>query len=364
MSDDKQKNLDELRQQIDALDEELGELLNKRAGLAVKVGKTKEFKEGQPSYYRPEREAEVLRMALARNQGPLTNEQVGKVFREVMSACLAVERPITVAYLGPEGTFTHAAALKHFGKSAVCKPFSAIDEVFREVEAGSVDYGVVPVENSTEGVINSTLDSFMDSNLKISGEVILRIHQHFFIGENTRKDKVSAIYSHASSLAQCRKWLDSYYPNADRIAVSSNAEAARRVNTEWHSAAIAGRVAGEVYGLNLVSEKIEDKPDNSTRFLIIGKSEVGKSSEDKTSIMVAMNNKPGALFKVLTPLNNHDLDMTRIESRPGKFGTWTYVFFIDFKGHISEANVSKAMEELRETAADVKVLGSYPKGVI
>src|SRR5690554_4891332 len=285
-----------LRNEIDAIDDEIGRLISARAKCAQEVAEVKKATlppEAQVLFYRPEREAQVLRKAMERNTGPLSNEEMARLFREIMSACLALENPIKVAYLGPEGTFTQQAALKHFGHSAVSLPMAAIDEVFREVEAGAVNYGVVPVENSTEGVVNHTLDSFMGSSMRIVGEVVLRIHHHLLVSSTTRKDKVSRIYSHPQSIAQCRKWLDAHYPRAERVAVASNAEAAKLVKTEWHSAAIAGDMAAKLYGLTRLAEKIEDRPDNSTRFLIIGNQDVPMSGEDKNSIEVAMRNQPG-----------------------------------------------------------------------
>lgn len=360
-----QPTLADLRQQIDSLDEQLHTLINQRAKCAQQVAEVKLDEEGAEAvFYRPEREAQVLRAVMERNQGPLSNEEIARLFREIMSACLALERPIKVAFLGPEGTFTQQAALKHFGQSAITKPMAAIDEVFREVEAGSVDYGVVPVENSTEGVISNTLDSFMDSGLQICGEVVLRIHQHLMVGDNTKADKISTVYSHPSSLAQCRKWLDANYPGVTRVAMSSNAEAAKKVKSEWHSAAIAGDMAAELYGLNRLAENIEDTPDNSTRFLIIGREEVPQSGNDKTSLMVSMRNQPGALHQILEPFNKHNIDMTRIESRPSRSGAWNYVFFIDFAGHISEERIAPVLKEIGDTAAELKVLGSYPIGVL
>ena len=361
--------LDELRQRIDTIDSELLRLISERAGCAQQVAEVKMAagdvgEDGQVQFYRPEREAQVLRRIMADNPGPLKGEEMARLFREIMSACLALEQPIRLAYLGPEGTFTQQAALKHFGDSAVTKPMAAIDEVFREVEAGAVQYGVVPVENSTEGVINHTLDSFMGSQLKISGEVVLRIHHHLLVGPNTRREKISRIYSHAQSLAQCRKWLDAHFPHAERIAVSSNAEAARQVRTEWHSAAIAGDMAAKLYELEKVEEKIEDSPDNSTRFLIIGDSSVPASGDDKTSIVVAMRNQPGALHDLLAPFHRHQIDLTRVETRPSRSGAWNYVFFIDFRGHRDDPLITETLEELRQCAADVKVLGSYPVGVL
>ncbi|HEY8569040.1 prephenate dehydratase [Microbulbifer sp.] len=367
MSEDKPKQderLLELRNRIDSIDSEIARLISERANCALEVAEVKKSNGEDALYYRPEREAQVLRRAMERNPGPLTNEEMARLFREIMSACLALEEPIKVAYLGPEGTFTQQAALKHFGHSAVSKPLAAIDEVFREVEAGAVNYGVVPVENSTEGVVNHTLDNFMTSNLKICGEVELRIHQHLMISDITRKDSITRIYSHAQSLAQCRKWLDSYYPNVERVAVASNAEAARRVKGEWNAAAIAGDMAAELYGLKILNEKIEDRPDNSTRFLIIGSQAVPPSGDDKTSLMVSMRNAPGALHDLLAPFQHHKIDLTRVETRPAQSGNWTYVFFIDFVGHRERENVAAALKEVGACASDMKVLGSYPRGVL
>ncbi|PRY68712.1 prephenate dehydratase [Halomonas ventosae] len=357
-------SLEALRQRIDALDNDILRLISERAACAQQVAEIKAEHEPGAVFYRPEREAQVLRRIMELNQGPLDSEEMARLFREIMSACLALEQPVKVAYLGPEGTFTQQAALKHFGESAISLPMAAIDEVFREVEAGAVNYGVVPVENSTEGVINHTLDSFMDSGLRICGEVVLRIHHHLLVAETTRRDKVSRIYSHPQSFAQCRKWLDAHFPQAERVPVSSNAEAARLVKTEWHSAAIAGDMAAKLYGLAKLAEKIEDRPDNSTRFLIIGNQDVPISGEDKTSLVVAMRNQPGALHGLLEPFHRHQIDMTRLETRPSRTGVWNYVFFIDFKGHREEPRVAAMLEEVQLRAAEVKVLGSYPVGVL
>ncbi|MCK7597103.1 prephenate dehydratase [Microbulbifer sp. CAU 1566] len=367
MSEDTPKQdgrLLELRDRIDSIDSDIAKLISERANCALEVAEVKKSNGENALYYRPEREAQVLRRAMERNPGPLTDEEMARLFREIMSACLALEEPIKVAYLGPEGTFTQQAALKHFGHSAVSKPLAAIDEVFREVEAGAVNYGVVPVENSTEGVVNHTLDNFMTSNLQICGEVELRIHQHLMISDITRKDSITRIYSHAQSLAQCRKWLDSYYPNVERVAVASNAEAAKRVKGEWNAAAIAGDMAADLYGLKILNEKIEDRPDNSTRFLIIGSQAVPASGDDKTSLMVSMRNEPGALHDLLVPFQRHSIDLTRVETRPAQSGNWTYVFFIDFVGHRDSDNVAAALKEVGAGASDMKVLGSYPRGVL
>ncbi|GAB2803678.1 prephenate dehydratase [Halomonas shantousis] len=357
-------DLDSLRERIDNLDSEILKLISERASCAQRVAQIKTAADPDATFYRPEREAQVLRRIMALNSGPLDAEEMARLFREIMSACLALEQPVKVAYLGPEGTFTQQAALKHFGASAVSLPMAAIDEVFREVEAGAVNYGVVPVENSTEGVINHTLDSFMDSSMRICGEVVLRIHHHLLISGITRQDKISRIYSHAQSFAQCRKWLDAHYPHAERVPVSSNAEAAKLVKSEWHSAAIAGDMAAKLYELERIAEKIEDRPDNSTRFLIIGNQDVPMSGEDKTSIVVAMRNQPGALHDLLEPFHRHKIDLTRVETRPSRSGVWNYVFFIDFKGHVAQPQVAAVLEEVRLRAAEVKILGSYPAGVL
>ena len=331
-----EQELQALRVRIDTLDEKILELISQRARCAQEVGRIKmaSLVEGEEAiFYRPEREAQVLKRIMELNKGPLDNEEMARLFREIMSTCLALEQPLKVAYLGPEGTFSQAAALKHFGQAVISKPMAAIDEIFREVAAGAVSFGVVPVENSTEGAINHTLDSFLEHDLVICGEVELRIHHHLLVAENTKTERITRIYSHAQSLAQCRKWLDAHYPNVERVAVSSNAEAAKRVKSEWNSAAIAGDMAAQLYGLSILADKIEDRPDNSTRFLIIGNQTVPATGDDKTSVIISMSNKPGALHELLIPFHASGIDLTRIETRPSRSGKWTYVFFIDFIGH-------------------------------
>jgi chorismate mutase/prephenate dehydratase len=359
----KEDPLLELREKIDILDIQIMKSISCRADLAQQVAHVKKGL-GDETYYRPEREAQVLRRVMEANQGAINNEDMARLFRQIMSACLALEQPIKVAFLGPEGTFTQEAAIKHFGDGAISMPMSAIDEVFREVLAGACNYGVVPVENSTEGVISHTLDSFMDSSIKICGEVELRIHHHFLVGENTNNENISRVYSHSQSLAQCRQWLNSNYPTIERVAVSSNAEAAKRVQGEWNSAAIAGDMSCELYNLKKLWERIEDRPDNSTRFLIIGRESVPPSGDDLTSIVVSVRNKPGALYDLLEPFRRHDVDMTRLESRPSRSSKWSYVFFIDFIGHVEDESVIKVLEELSKDVADLKVLGSYPRAVL
>lgn len=356
-----------LRDRIDSLDSQIGDLISARAYCALDVARVKKhFTADEKSlvFYRPEREAQVLRKAMARNKGPLSDEEYARLFREIMSACLALEQPLRVAYLGPEGTYTQQAALKHFGQSAQSFSFNAIDEVFREVASGAVQYGVVPVENSTEGIVTHTLDNFLDNNVKICGEVVLRIHHHLLVSDVTRVDAISRVYSHAQSLAQCRKWLDAHFPNAERVTVTSNSEAAKRIKGEWNSAAIAGEMARDIYGLTSHAQSIEDQPDNATRFLIIGASDVGPSGSDKTSILVSTKNEPGALHHLLEPFHRHGIDLTRVETRPSLKGPWNYVFFIDFIGHITDAKVKQAMDDVTAGVSDIKVLGSYPIGVL
>ena len=361
-----QQKLADLRDKIDNIDQQIGDLISERARCALAVAKIKkQFSDASdPRFYRPEREAQVLRNAMERNKGPLKNEEFARLFREIMSACLALERPIKAAYLGPEGTYTQEAAIKHFGHSAQTLPLAAIDEVFREVASGATHYGVVPVENSTGGVVTHTLDSFINTSVKICGEVVLRIHQNLLVSDVTHVENITRIYSHAQSFAQCRKWLDAYYPRAERIVVSSNSEAAKRIKGEWNAAAIAGEMAAEIYGLKIQSEKIEDQPDNSTRFLVIGNDDAGRSGDDKTSIVVSMKNEPGALHNLLEPFHRFGIDLSRVESRPSLTGPWNYVFFIDFYGHKSDEIVKNALADVANRAAELKILGSYPKGVL
>ncbi|MEE2731497.1 MAG: prephenate dehydratase [Pseudomonadota bacterium] len=366
MSDSK-PTLETLRDTIDQLDQQIQELINQRAHCAQQVADVKQgaMAEGEKAlFYRPEREAQVLRRVMERNVGPLGDESMARLFREIMSACLALEEPMSIAYLGPEGTFTQAAAQKHFGHAVKTAPMATIDEVFREVESSSAHYGVVPVENSTEGVVNTTLDSFTHANVSICGEVELRIHHHLMVGPNTREDAITRIYSHQQSFAQCRQWLDAHYPTADRIPVSSNSDAARRMKSEWNAAAIAGEVAAEMYGLKVLASNIEDNPHNSTRFLIVGREQVPPSGEDKTSIIVSMKNKPGALYELLAPFHEAGIMLTRVETRPSKDGTWAYLFFIDFEGHESTEAIKRCLKRVEEMAVYVKRLGSYPKAVL
>jgi len=357
--------LGNIRDSIDAIDARIHALLNERARYAQLVGISKSESGRAVDFYRPEREAEVLRLALERNQGPLRNEEIARLFREIMSACLAQQEPLKVAFLGPEGTFTQAAVLKHFGSSVRALPLPAIDEVFHEVEGGVADFGVVPIENSSEGTVNHTLDMFLSSALKICGEVELRINHHL-MGKMTGTDAVKRVCAHAQALAQCRGWLDEQLPDVERVAVASNAEGARRARDERGTAAIASRAAAEIYGLNLLAHEIEDRQDNTTRFLVVGRKLFSASGADRTTLLVSGVNTDdaGALFRLLEPLAEHRVNMTRIESRPSRKRLWDYVFFIDIEGHVSDPPVAKALAALEERASLFKVLGSYPRAVL
>jgi chorismate mutase/prephenate dehydratase len=361
MSDD--AKLGAIRERIDAVDDELRCLISERAALAQEVARIKLAEDPQTNFYRPEREAEILRRVKVQNQGPLDGEEIARLFREIMSACLALEQPLNIAFLGPEGTFTQAAALKHFGHSVRTQPFSTIPDVFREVEAGECQYGVVPVENSTEGVISHTLDMFMTSPLCICGEVTLRIN-HNLMAVSGRQDDIRIVYSHQQSFGQCRGWLDRHLPHAERVQVGSNAEAARRARGEPGAAAVAGETAAELYGLGILARNIEDEPGNTTRFLVIGKQQSAASGRDKTSLLVAARNEAGSLYRLLEPLARYGISMTRIESRPSRRGIWEYVFFVDVEGHQNDVHVLEALEALRREATVYKVLGSYPRAVL
>lgn len=352
-----------LRQRINELDEQIQVLISERGMVAKQVADAKLEAGNHSAFYRPEREAQVLRRVIERNQGPFSNEEIARLFREIMSACLALEQPLTIAYLGPEGTFTQAAALKHFGHSVSTMPLAAIDEVFREVESGTADYGVVPVENSTEGVVNHTLDMFMRSTLKICGEVDIRVHQNL-LSKTPELGNITKVYSHQQSFAQCREWLDTYLAGIERITVKSNAEAAKIASEEKGAAAIASEVAAGLYNLDIVKSNIEDDPDNTTRFLVIGKSLTPPSGVDKTTILVSASNKPGALWFLLQPFADANISLTRIESRPSRVGMWEYVFFMDIEGHADEPRIAEALKKLQQESSMLKVLGSYPKAVL
>ena len=351
-------NLKQLRERIDALDLEILKLVSERASAAHAIGNLK----GGGSVYRPEREAQVLRRLAEHNPGPLPEKAVTHLFIEVISACRALEDAFSVASLGPKGTFSEEAAVKHFGGQAPLMLCTSIDEVFRSVESGNIGYGVVPVENSTEGAVGRTLDLLLSTPLKICGEVVLPVHQNL-LSKGSDIAAVKRIFSHAQSLAQCNRWLAQNCPRAERIAVASNAEAARMAQEDAQSAAIAGRSAADYYGLAVLAGSIEDEPNNTTRFVVISSQDVAPSGKDKTSLVMSTRNVPGAIHELLTPLAKNGVSMTRLESRPSRTGLWEYVFFLDMEGHQSDENVARALKAMRELAAFLKILGSYPVAV-
>lgn len=349
--------LKQLRDRIDAIDSELLKLVSARAGLAREIG---QIKNGMA--YRPEREAQVLARICELNTGPLTKEHIVRLFTEIMSLCRSLEEPLTVAYLGPQGTFSEEAALKRFGSVVTTLACSSIDDVFRKVEAGAAGYGVVPVENSTEGAVGRSLDLLLQTPLKVCGEIKLPIHQ-LLLAQHGDLARINKIYSHPQSFSQCHEWLNANLPHLSgeaRINAASNADAARLAAGDETAAAVAGRKAGEVFGLTICAENIEDDPNNTTRFLVIAAQEVAASGKDKTSLVMATKNRPGAIHELLAPLAEHGVSMSRLESRPSRAGLWEYVFFVDIEGHQHDAKTATALEELKGKAAFLKILGSYP----
>lgn len=362
MSEELQRALAGIRAEIDGIDSQLLELLNRRAQCAQRVGMEK-AKHGEAGFvYRPEREAQVLRRLQELNPGPLPNEAITRLFREVMSACLALEHPLRVAFLGPDGSFTGAAAVKHFGHAANFLPQATIDDIFRAVEAGHADYAVVPVENSTEGAVGRSLDLLLGTPLKICGEVVVRIHQNL-LSHTADLKQITKVYSHAQSLAQCHEWLNRNLPGIPRVSVSSNSLAAQMAAGEPGTAAIAGEAAAERYNLPKLAENIEDEPNNTTRFFVLGKHDTGVSGRDKTSLIMSAPNRTGSLNYLLTPLTEAGVSMTRLESRPARHTLWEYVFYVDIDGHRDEDHVRKALDELATRAPYLKLLGSYPVAV-
>jgi chorismate mutase/prephenate dehydratase len=350
--------LKSLRGRIDALDRRLAGLLSERARLAQRIGALK-----NGAAYRPEREAQVLRGILRENRGPIPDAALARLFVEIMSACRSLEDATRVAYLGPEGTFSQEAAIKQFGGAAALAACASIDEVFRRVETGATGYGVVPVENSTEGAIGRTLDLLLSTPAKICGEVMLPIRQ-CLMSRSGKLQAIRRVYSHTQSLAQCQQWLARRLPHAARTAVVSNAEAARLAARERGAAAIGPRTAAALYGLKLVARNIEDEARNTTRFLVMAAHDAAPSGRDKTSLILSTRNVPGAMHELLTPLASNGVSMTRLESRPSRAGAlWEYVFYVDVEGHQRDAAVARALDELGKKASFLKILGSYPAAV-
>ncbi|MGC8697869.1 MAG: prephenate dehydratase, partial [Halothiobacillus sp.] len=366
--------LAEVRQQIDALDTELITLVSKRARLAMRVAQIKTANhEPLSSFYRPEREAQVLARVREKNPGPLPDDTIAWLFREIMSACLALEQPLNVACLGPSGTFSQQAALQAFGHGAQLVLEPGIPEVFRAVAAGSVDFGVVPVENSTEGSVSQTLDAlafgsatsaWAAGDVQICGELSLKINQQLLARADAAGLPPSLIVSHAQSLAQCREWLDGHYPGIERMAVQSNGEAARLAAASPEVFAIGPLLAASLHGLQVVAANIQDSVFNTTRFVVIGRDAVPASGLDKTSLVLSVNNEPGALARLLAPLADFGIDVTRVESRPARDRAWDYVFFIDFEGHQTDERVQKALSRMRPFCGSLRVLGSYPRALV
>jgi len=348
------------RDQIDAIDEQILKLVNARANHARHIGALKD----DGVIYRPEREAQVLRRLTELNAGPLPAEAVTNIFRSIMSNCRALEKELTVAFLGPLGTYSEEAALKQFGVGRNAVVCGSIDEVFRTVEAGQADYGIVPVENSNEGAVGLTLDLLLSSPLKICGEVTIPIH-HCLLSKQTDIQQISHVFSHSQSLAQCHEWLNKMLPKAEREAVTSNARAAQMIHDlisidGTFAAAIASKRAAELFNLNVLAENIEDDPKNTTRFLVLSKHDVAPSGQDKTSLVMAAKNQPGAILSLLEPLAKHGVSMTKLESRPAKVGMWEYVFYVDIEGHQNDPKVAEAVRDIGNRASYLKHLGSYP----
>ncbi len=355
-----EKDLKSLRDQIDGIDSALLKLLNDRVALAKEIGVIKEkHSEDSTVIYRPEREAQVVRRLTEENTGDLTAEQVNLLYREVMSICRGAEARLRVAVLGPEATFTEMAALQQFGSSVEIVYQSRIDQVFKAVETGNTDYGVVPVENSTEGVVSATADMLATTSLNIAGEIQLAIHQAL-LSQEASLASVKTIFSHTQSLSQCQVWLRENLPNAKVESVSSNAQAARLASESEHSGAIASERAAQTYNLNVLASHIEDNKENTTRFLVLSREQVAASGKDKTSLIMSCKNEPGSLFKLLKPLHDHGISMLKIESRPSKTKRWEYLFFVDVEGHQEDEELKLALSEVEEAAEYFRVLGAYP----
>lgn len=358
MAEKTEDYLNKLRARIDSIDDEILELLNERASIVKQVGKIKRLQKS--NFYVPYREYEIIKRLQKKAKGPFPKSAIKTVFKEIMSACLSLEKPLKVAYLGPPATFTHEAAMVYFGQGAHYMPLRTISDIFDEVYKNRADMGVVPVENSTEGVVSHTLDMFFNYDLRISGEIIIPI-THCLISKAYQKEEIKIIYSHPQAFAQCRNWLEKNMPGRSNIEVRSTAEAAEMASRDEQSAAIAGETAAKLYDLNVIEKNIQDVNDNSTRFLIIGRIEQKPTGHDKTSILFSIKDEPGALYNMLAPFARRNINLTKIESRPIKTKAWEYVFFLDLDGHIVEKKVYDAVEELKRHCVFLKIVGSYPK---
>jgi chorismate mutase/prephenate dehydratase len=356
------KTLDELRVEIDSLDQEIQSLIGARAELASAVAEVKKASEDQSVFYRPEREAQVLRTIIARNDNLLKDKDMAHIFREIMSACLALEQPLNVAYLGPEGTFTQEAALKHFGHAVSTLDCGSIDEIFHQVEKGNAHYGVVPIENSSNGVIGGTVDMLYSQGLKICGEVEISIQHQLMMADQSKE--IKTIYAHQQALDQCQRWLSNHHPNAGLRPVASNALAARIVKDESNAAAIASEAALSLYSLERVAKNIEDKTGNVTRFLVLGNEEVAPSGKDKTSMLIVTKHESGALLDLLAPFKDQGINILQLARHPIPGVKWEYLFLIDIEGHQQEDHVKTALDQVAQRVLKIDILGSYPVAVL
>lgn len=352
-------NIKELRNQIDQIDSQILKLMNQRIDIVLKIGELKS--KNNDKIYVPHREKEIIERLQNQNKGLFPNSVLANIYREIISACRALEEPLTVAYLGPKGSFGHAASIKQFGSSTNFIPIQNQSDIFIEVESGRADYGVVAIENSTAGIVRDTLDMFISSNLQICAEILMPISHNLL--SNSPAEKISRIYSHRQPFDQCKEWLRNNFRDAEQVVVSSTSEAAQRAAKEKATAAIASKLAAEIYGLDVLYEFIIDNPENATRFLVIGKHSGGKSGDDKTSVLFSVRDEPGALAKVLKKFVKYGLNLSNIHSRPSQTKAWEYLFFVDIEGHIEDDAVKSVIDELEEVCVSVKFLGAYPKAI-
>lgn len=353
------KDIGQYRKEIDRIDDEILRLMNERSKNVIEIGKLKKQSDADANLHTPAREAEIVNRLIRQNQGPFPNDAIRPVFREIMSASLSLEGPQLVAYLGPRATFTHLACIQQFGSSARYVPVSSITDVFHEVERGRANFGLVPIENSTEGVVNHTLDMFIDSNLLIYGEVLQEVSHHL-LSKADRVEDIKKLYSHPHAIAQCRNWLEKNLPHVPVSEVPSTARAAELCADDPSAAAIASELASQLYGLKILRSRIEDNINNFTRFLVLSQKPAERTGKDKTSLMLSVKDKVGALYELLRPFASHGINMTKIESRPSRRKAWEYLFFVDIEGHVEEDRVKKALEEVKGRCLFMKILGSYP----
>ncbi len=353
------EDIQRYRKEIDRIDDEILRLLNERSKNVMEIGRLKKESDREGNLHTPGREAEIVDRLMRQNRGPFPNDAIRPVYREIMSASLSLEGPQRVAYLGPRATFTHLACIQKFGESAQYVPVTGIKDVFNEVERGRANFGVVPIENTTEGVVNHTLDMFIDSNLLIYGEVLQEVSHHL-LSKSDRLDDIKKIYSHPHAIAQCRNWLEANLPHVPLAEVASTSRAAELCADEHAAAAIASELAGQLYGLRVLKSRIEDNINNFTRFLVLSQKPPERTGKDKTSVMLSVKDKVGALYELLRPFASHGLNLTKIESRPSRRKAWEYIFFVDIEGHVEEERVKKALEEIKTRCLFLKILGSYP----